>query len=419
MLRRIIIFEDQGHQDLYPLACLRPVFHLRCGAYSLADRLKALAPKAKFEFWVLSERRTVLAAAGRGIPADIRAVGSGKTALVNGRAVLPWGVWQRISQTPPNVVFVHRNQLVAAVIQDVLLHSLASDQPDEAAIQSLIHLCKKVELKEGLAEHPWDLVNLNGRMIEDDATCFQDGGKKPVPGVFLIGKRSNLKMVRNAMVEPGVVLDTRSGPIIIDSGALVRGPGRIEGPCYIGPDCLVDGARLRPGVSLGRCCRASGEVEESVIMDFSNKHHDGFLGHSYVGSWVNLGAQTCNSDLKNNYSSVSVWTGGRMTDTGSIKVGCFIGDHVKTAIGTLINTGAVIGPGCNVFGGAVRKMLPPFSWGSSESFREHSLDKMLETATAAMSRRRQRLSPEMAAAIRGLFRETAGMRARAGKGGSA
>jgi UDP-N-acetylglucosamine diphosphorylase/glucosamine-1-phosphate N-acetyltransferase len=418
-MRRIIILEDKGYRDLYPLACLRPAFQLRCGAYSLQERLKAHAPKASIECWMLEERQPILAASGRSVPADIRAVGAGKTALVNGRAVLPAALWQRISKTPPNVAFVLEGQLVAAVVQDVLLHGLASDQPEEAAIKSLMSLCKKIELKEGLAFHPWDLINLNVRMIEDDAAGFRDGGGKLGPGVSLLGKRTHLRMVRNAVVEPGVVLDTRSGPIIIDGGALVRGPGRIEGPCYIGPDCIVDGARLRPGVSLGRCCRVSGEVEQSVFMDFSNKHHDGFLGHGYVGSWVNLGAQTCNSDLKNNYSSVSVWTDGRMADTGSIKVGCFIGDHVKTAIGTMINTGTVIGPGCNVFGGPVRKHLPPFSWGCSGSFRDHSIEKMLETAAAVMARRRQRLSPEMAGAIRTLFQSTADLRKTTAKGGTA
>lgn len=419
MMRRIIIFEDRRHRDFYPLACLRPVFHLRCGAFSLHDRLKALAPRARMECWVLEGRRRVLESSGRSLPADIRAVGAGKTALVNGRAVMRHALWQRISRTPPNVAFVYENQMVAAVIQDVLLHQLASDQPDDAAVQSLIAMCKKVELHEGLAFHPWDLVNLNGRMIEDDADLFADGRRKLAPGVFLLGRRSYLKLVRDAAVEPGVVLDARGGPIVVDGGALVRGPGRIEGPCYIGPDCLVDAARLRPGVSLGRCCRVSGEVEESVFMDFSNKHHDGFLGHAYVGSWVNLGAQTCNSDLKNNYGTVGVWLDGRMADTGSIKVGCFLGDHVKTAIGTMINTGTVIGPGCNVFGGPVRKHLPPFSWGCSESYREHGLDKMLETAAAVMARRRQKLSPEAAACIRSLFEETAGLRKAAGKGGQA
>jgi UDP-N-acetylglucosamine diphosphorylase/glucosamine-1-phosphate N-acetyltransferase len=418
-MKRIILLEDSRYQGLYPLACLRPVFQLRCGAFSLLERFRRLAGKARMECWVLDGRRQVLAASGRNAAAEVKAVGAGKALLVNGRAVLPNAAWQRISKTPPNVAFLHQDQLVAAVVQDVILHQLPTDAPDPECLEALVRLCKTIELKEGLASHPWDLVNLNGRMIEDDAPAFKDGGQKLGPGTSLLGKRTHLRMVRNAVVEPGVVLDTRSGPIIIDGGALVRGPGRIEGPCYIGSDCLVDGARLRPGVSLGRCCRASGEVEESVFMDFSNKHHDGFLGHSYVGSWVNLGAQTCNSDLKNNYSSVSVWSDGYMVDTGSIKVGCFIGDHVKTAIGTMINTGTVIGPGCNVFGGPARKQLPPFSWGCSGSFRDHSVEKMLETAAAAMARRRQRLTPEMAAAIRELFRATAGMREKPGKGGSA
>ncbi len=418
-MRRIVIFEDRHYGELYPLTCLRPAFQLRCGAYTPQERMRTVAGKASVQCWVMAEREPILAAAGRNTPADIRAVGAGAVALVNGRAVLPAALWQRISKTPPNAAFLFEGHLVAAVIQDVLLHQLASEQPDEAAFASLMPLCKTVEIKEGLAFHPWDLVNMNGRMIEDDAAGFRDGGGKLGPGVSLLGKRAHLRMVRKAVVEPGVVLDTRSGPIIIDGGALVRGPGRIEGPCYIGPDCIVDGARLRPGVSLGRCCRVSGEVEQSVFMDFSNKHHDGFLGHGYVGSWVNLGAQTCNSDLKNNYSSVSVWTDGRMADTGSIKVGCFIGDHVKTAIGTMINTGTVIGPGCNVFGGPVRKHLPPFSWGCSGSFREHSIDKMLETAGAVMARRRQKLSAELAAAIRALFQSTADLRKTTAKGGTA
>lgn len=417
-MKRIILFEDSRYQDLYPLACLRPAFQLHCGAFSLQERVRRLAGKVRVECWVLGGRRQVLASSGSNVAADVKAVGAGKALLVNGRAVLPNAVWLRISKTPPNVAFLHQNQLVAAVVQDVIMHQLPSDEPDQECLAALVRLCKTIEIKEGLVFHPWDLVNLNGRMIEDDAAGFKDAGKKLPQGVFLLGRRSYLRLVRNAVLEPGVVLDTRGGPVIIDSGALVRGPGRIEGPCYVGPDCLVDAARLRPGVSLGRCCRASGEIEESVFMDFSNKHHDGFLGHSYVGSWVNLGAQTCNSDLKNNYSQVSVWIEGRMVDTGFIKVGCFIGDHVKTAIGTMINTGAVIGPGSNVFGGAVRKHLPPFSWGCSQDFREHSIERMLETATAAMARRRQRLTLEMAAAIRELFQATAGMRGKPGKGGS-
>jgi hypothetical protein len=121
---------------------------------------------------------------------------------------------------------------------------------------------------------------------------------------------------------------------------------------------------------------------------------------------VNLGAQTCNSDLKNNYDPVRVLVGGRPVDSGSIKVGCFVGDHCKTAIGTLINTGSVIGVGCNVHGGAVRKSLPSFSWGCSDRFSEHRLDKMLATAEAASARRRQEFTAPMREAIVAAFEDT-------------
>ncbi|MDI6740481.1 MAG: hypothetical protein QME74_08975, partial [Candidatus Edwardsbacteria bacterium] len=255
--------------------------------------------------------------------------------------------------------------------------------------------CKKVELKGKLFSYLWDLVNRNGTMIEQDFFLFKDSGYKLNKGLHLIGKRGQLKICKGATIDPGVIIDTTQGPVIIDRGARVRPLTVIVGPCYIGQLALIDGAKLRPGVSIGAHCKIGGEVDESIILDYSNKHHDGFLGHAYLGSWVNLGAQTCNSDLKNNYGPVSVWLNERVVNTGSIKAGCFIGDHSKTAIGTLINTGTVIGVGCNLHGGPARKCLPDFSWGNSERYVEHSLNKMLETAKAVMKRRGQAMTPAM------------------------
>ncbi len=405
-MKRIIVFEDSGYRDLYPLTYLRPCFQLRCGAFNLPERLGQYSGRTQVGYWVQEHREKVLAASGRNHRADIKAVGAGPMVLVNARALIPPSLWSRIARTPPNTAFLHQGQLVAAVIQDVLLHRLPGERPEPDCLGALVELCRPLEIKEGLGKYLWDWVNQNSRMIEEDAALFATKNSRLGPGVFLLGKKSRFILGPQSVVEPGVVIDVRQGPVVLGSRTVVRGPSRIEGPCYLGPDCLVDGARLRPGVSLGRGCRISGEVEESVFLEFSNKHHDGFLGHSYVGSWVNLGAGTYNSDLKNNYAAVSVWVGGRMVDTGSLKVGCFIGDHVKTAIGTLIYTGAVIGPGCNVFGGVVRKMLPPFSWGSSQGFREHALDKMMETAQAAMARRGQRLGPEQRAALEQVFKDT-------------
>ena len=131
-----------------------------------------------------------------------------------------------------------------------------------------------------------------------------------------------------------------------------------------------------------------------MLLGFVNKAHDGHLGHALLGRWVNLGAFTTNSDLKNNYRPVRVWTPEGEKDTGLLKVGCFLGDHVKTGIGTVLNTGTIVGAGSNVFGGVMPPtVVPPFSWGAGSDLRDHRLDNFLATAAAAMSRRGQELTP--------------------------
>ena len=143
-----------------------------------------------------------------------------------------------------------------------------------------------------------------------------------------------------------------------------------------------------------------------------NKAHDGHIGHAVLGRWVNLGAFTTNSDLKNNYRDVRVWTPDGELDTGLMKVGCFLGDHVKTGIGTVLNTGSILGAGTNVFGGTMPPtVVPPFSWGAGTDLRDHRLDKFLETAERAMTRRDQLLTPGVRALLRTAWRATAGRRA--------
>ena len=183
---------------------------------------------------------------------------------------------------------------------------------------------------------------------------------------------------------PGVVLDTRDGPIRLDDGVTVEPFTHLRGPAYVGAGSTLLGGRLT-AVSIGPVCKVHGEIEETVILGYGNKAHDGFLGHAYVGMWVNLGALTTNSDLKNNYGTVRVWTPDGVVDTGRRKVGCLVGDHVKTAIGTLLNTGTVLDTGSNVFGGTPPGYLPPFSWGAAE--RAYDLSAFLATAATVMGRR--------------------------------
>jgi UDP-N-acetylglucosamine diphosphorylase / glucose-1-phosphate thymidylyltransferase / UDP-N-acetylgalactosamine diphosphorylase / glucosamine-1-phosphate N-acetyltransferase / galactosamine-1-phosphate N-acetyltransferase len=173
----------------------------------------------------------------------------------------------------------------------------------------------------------------------------------------------------------------------LDEGARVRAFTRLAGPAYVGRRSQLLGGSVE-AVSIGDVCRIRGEFAESVCLSWVNKAHDGHMGHAYLGAWVNLGAETTNSDLKNNYGTIRLWTPGGEVDTGSIKVGSFLGDHVKTGIGLLLNTGTVIGAGSNLYGAAMPpRYVPPFSWGTGEELTAYRIDKFLEVAERAMARR--------------------------------
>lgn len=241
--------------------------------------------------------------------------------------------------------------------------------------------------------------SLSGAHVESeavsDARTPELGRGAALPsGVHHIGD-GILALGTGASVEPGVVLDTRPGPIVLGDGVRVRGPARLEGPLYAARGTTVLGGRVSASY-IGPACKIRGEVEGCVFLGYDNKAHDGFLGHAYLGRWVNLGALTTNSDLRSDYRDVRVRIGAGAVSSGLTKLGCFVGDHVKTGIGTLLNTGAVVGAGCNVFGGrAPTDYLPPFRWGASHDAPDFRLDRFLDTAARAMGRRGVPLTPEL------------------------
>lgn len=266
-----------------------------------------------------------------------------------------------------------------------------------------------VEWHGSVIDHLWDLVATNPQRITNDIVHLWPDESDP-DGIVRIGE-GVVSLGDGAEIEAGVHVDLRDGPIRLADGARVEGPGRITGPLFVGPDSIVFGGSVGSS-SIGPVCRVRGEVAECVLLGYVNKAHDGHLGHAYLGRWVNLGAFTTNSDLKNNYRSVRVWTLDGERDTGLIKVGCFLGDHVKTGIGTILNTGTLIGAGSNVFGGIMPpSVVPPFSWGAGTDLRDHRLDKFLETAERVMARRGETLTPGVRELLRTAWKETAGRRA--------
>ncbi len=224
-----------------------------------------------------------------------------------------------------------------------------------------------------------------------------------LPGVSLVGSQEDIWLHNGCRILPGSVIDSREGPVIVDEGAEISPFSYLQGPLYVGRDSLVDDARITGGTILGHRVRVGGEIENSVFNDCTNKHHEGFVGHSLLGSWVNLGALTTTSDLKNNYGEIRLIL---PTDflppadtvpstvshpTGRIKFGSLVGDHVKTAIGTLLNTGTVVDAGSNLFSGAPGKYVPPFSWGISGE--KYDRNRFLSDARKIMARRKREPHP--------------------------
>lgn len=255
----------------------------------------------------------------------------------------------------------------------------------------------------------WDYVRLLTDQLTDDIERASRGtvdhgllgyGGAP-PHVAVVGdhpvlvaepQRFEGATVAGASIEPHVVLDASAGPILIAHGARVHAFTRLAGPCYVGRDSIVLGGDVS-ATSIGPTCKVRGEVSNVLILGYSNKSHDGFVGHSYLGRWVNVGAGTITSNLKNTYSPVEFWTPRGERKTGLQFLGTFFGDHGKTGIGTPLTTGTVLGAGACVFGSEMQpKVVPPFAWGSAPPYDTFQLEKFLEVTERVMARRHVSLS---------------------------
>lgn len=241
-------------------------------------------------------------------------------------------------------------------------------------------------------ENMWDLVTVNGEQINKDvnsvpldhARCSITVG---VPHGVTYEGNNPIIIESGAIIAPNTHLDSRSGSILISTGAYISPFTHIIGPAFVGARTRLLGGSMSC-FTAGPECKLRGEISNSVILSHTNKSHDGYLGHSYVGRWVNFGALTCNSDLKNNYGEIKILTNGQLVNTGQQKLGIFVGDHVKTGIGSLFPGGCTIGCGTNFFGGGMAPHdIPPFSWGTANDLEPYDLSAFLQMVRKVMTRR--------------------------------
>ncbi len=395
----ICIYEGDGLERLSPLCDLRPAFDLRCGRFTLLDKHRRLYPGEPFFLWV---RDTVAGIAAEAHP-DCRVNVNPKQGRLffSATAILD----EPVSAKGREAVLLAGDEVVGFRVCAECVEKLGS-------IRGLRANLAEEQVKAKVLKWPWELVEMNaGELLREnevrsdklDARSQKSRTRtgRVERGAVVVGDRRKLRIEPGSRVWPGTVISTETGPVFLDRDAVVRPGSFVEGPCYIGPGTLIDGARVRPGCSFGPQCRIGGEVEASVFQGYANKHHEGFIGHAFVGEWANLGALTTNSDLKNAYQPVQVSWQGKTIDTGLLKVGCFIGDHAKTAIGTLINTGTRMGTFTNWFEpGLSPKEIPAFAWGSEAHW---PLGHVLSNARKVMSRRGVEPSPAYESRLRALY----------------
>ncbi|MFH1747279.1 MAG: putative sugar nucleotidyl transferase [Planctomycetota bacterium] len=400
---KLVIFEDNRFDNFLPLTWLRGVFELKCGATTLADKIVRLVGQPVDGLLVRDYLTSTLSRRWEGVAINDLSGCAGEAVLfVNAR--ICGSQWQIPAR--PGAQWQGEQLAAWRTTADV------SGICDYAGLADAARQAEKSAFTGKWFEYIWDVMLSNP---EELVTDFDLAGKRGIEGEFhesavVHGPQDRLYIAPGAEIHPFVCIDTRAGPVTIEADCEVHPYTRIEGPCYVGPRSMLLRANLREGCSIGPMCRVGGEIEESIIHGYSNKYHDGFLGHAYVGEWVNLGALTTNSDLKNDYGGVSVMMNGKMLDTGSTKVGSFIGDHVKTSIGTLLNTGSVVGTMAILLanGAPLPKYIPPFTWFLNSMIgKGFGLTPLIKTTRIAMSRRKVDMTAEDEQLLRHVYTLTA------------
>jgi len=393
---RLCLVEDSAVVGLEPLTLTRPVFDLLLGSSTLGTKIARAFGVGPGPIRRGAIVRAHLAAVQQArdpytVVNDPDWLAQGPILLVNGRWVPPANFtvpsesapWVGLCEGEPACALVGPEQAVG------IDTGTAAGWFEQQAAK-----LEAVELGGEWIRRPWDLVARNAdHIVRDFAAEGRVGlSNRHLASTALVGPVSRLFIHESARIDPYTVFDTTNGPITVAAGAVVQPFTRIEGPSYIGHDTHLFRANIRGGVTLGPHCRIGGEVEVAIVHGFSNKYHEGFLGHAYVGEWVNLGAITSNSDLRNDYGEVYVPLRGDPVATGQAKVGCFIGDHTRTGMGSMLNTGTAIGVMCNVLpaGPLLPKHVPSFTavlYGKvAPGF---SLEQMFATARVVTSRRGQ------------------------------
>lgn len=424
----LCLFEDAHLPALRPLVETRAAYDLRLGGRTILETARdAFAPDGL----VLHARPLVADVTRRDHPSALvnTLPGGADVLFVNGRFVAERDATQtRVARLPeaenPRVL-VEDDTIVAAWVPDAAAR-LPNDLLDRRAVPSdaFSHMAMRETDDATLVGRPWDLLDTLRPALGRDIEAQTDGPRSTslvarahatvhdsVGGIH----DDRIYLGEGATIKPGAILNAEDGPIYLGPNATVHEQAVVRGPCVIGPKTHVKiGANIE-GTATGTWCKIAGEVHDTILQGFSNKGHPGFLGHSVLGCWCNLGADTNNSNLRNDYRNVTAYapSDGEFVSTGRQFAGLFMGDHTKCGINTMLDTGTVVGTCCNLYGaGLPPRYVPPFSWGGARTgFSTYRLEKALSVAERVMGRRDVPFTEAHAALLSALHERTADERA--------
>jgi UDP-N-acetylglucosamine diphosphorylase/glucosamine-1-phosphate N-acetyltransferase len=424
----LCLFEDDAVPALRPLVETRAAYDLRLGIRSVLETARdAFAPATLG----LHARPWVAPVTAQAHDAPVNALPDGADVLfLNGRFVAAGGaatsrIRSHAAGDGAARTFTHDGTLVAAWVPDAST-SLPPDLLDAPALPAApFSTLPATALEDAtLLRRPWTLLDTLRPALHRDAAARRDGpattplSRRPHASVHesvVAVRPGQIDLGTDVEVRPGAVLNAADGPIVLGDGASVAERAVLRGPCYVGPQTQVKVGANIEGAAFGYWCKVAGEIHDTLLHALTNKGHPGFLGHAYLGQWCNVGADTNNSNLRNDYGEVTAYApaDGDFVPTGRQFAGLFMGDHSKCGINTMFDTGTVVGTCCNLYGADFPpRYVPPFSWGSPrDGYSTYRLPKALAVAEQVMGRRDVPFTEADAALLSTLHERTADERA--------
>jgi UDP-N-acetylglucosamine diphosphorylase/glucosamine-1-phosphate N-acetyltransferase len=424
---RVLIFEDNYFSNLYPLSILRSIFDIKCGIFSLKERIENVFRK-NYEISLHCRNQFTSYLSEIYPDHSVNRLYEDDYLFLNSRVVFQGKSLRKlVNKVKNNTLVANGDIVIAAKISKDKIDSVRNKIENKTTDNTLSHEdflslnLKNLGIEEIIASksdnkgvsilnYPWDTIKIFDDILREELDYLfrkRKNGKKRFKGVSFIDEK-RIQISKGVKIYPGVVLDAQDGEIFVDKAVTIEPFSFIKGPVYVGTNSAIkSGTKLYGPCSIGKYSRVSGEISHSLFHAYVNKQHDGFFGNSYVGEFVNIGADTVTSNLKNNYSKIKVKYKGNNIDTGLQFLGSIFGDHSKIGINTMINTGSIFGVFSNIAGGGFQhKEVKSFSWnilGRAE--KRYNIEQAIDTAKVVMGRRGINMSSNLEKLIRIIHKE--------------